>query len=66
MTTKRDYFEQAKDSATDIEKAKCSNCNRELGSPNKWIGDQNSVLCEGCYQDLAFPFFNNTYELRLT
>ena len=64
MTTKRDIFEQAKDSAIDIEKAKCSKCSRELRSSDRWVGDQNTILCKGCYQDLAFPFLNNSYELQ--
>ena len=57
---------QEKDIAFRTAEVKCSNCNRELSSTKMWIGDQDSVLCEGCYQDLAFPFFNNNYELRLT
>jgi len=64
MTTKRDLFEQAKYSAIDIEKAKCSKCSRELRSSDRWVGDQNTILCKSCYQDLAFPFLNNSYELQ--
>jgi formylmethanofuran dehydrogenase subunit E len=64
MKTKRDPFEQTKDTAIDIEKTKCSKCSRELRSPDKWVEDQNTILCKGCYQDLAFPFSSTIYDLQ--
>jgi formylmethanofuran dehydrogenase subunit E len=64
MTKKRGPFEQKKDTAIDIEKAKCSKCNRGLRSSDNWVGDQNTILCKGCYQDLAFPFSSTSYDLQ--
>jgi formylmethanofuran dehydrogenase subunit E len=64
MKTKRDPFEQTEDTAIYIEKTKCSKCYRELRSSDKWVGDQNTILCKGCYQDLAFPFLSTSYDLQ--
>jgi formylmethanofuran dehydrogenase subunit E len=65
MGIKKDFYEPTADKSVNIGKVKCSKCNRELISPNKmigdWIGNNNNVLCEACYQDLLFPPLSNSY-----
>lgn len=56
MITNEDRPNLVEDQKVDIEKIKCSNCNRELKFSRNWVGDYNHVLCEGCYQNLVFPF----------
>ena len=58
----KDGFEKAKEINIDTGKVKCSKCNRELRNFYEWIGDRKNILCEGCYQNLIFPFLNNSYE----
>ena len=68
MGIKIDFYEPTTDKSVNVGKVKCSKCNRELTSPYKtigdWIGNNNNVLCEACYQDLVFPFLNDSYELH--
>ncbi len=55
MLTKKDSAESTADKSVDIG-VKCSKCNSSLKYSYKWVGDQQDVLCEDCYKDLAFPF----------
>ena len=68
MGIKKDFYEPTADKSVDVGKVKCSKCNRELISPYKmignWTGNDNNVLCEDCYENLIFPFLNDSYELH--
>lgn len=63
MSTKNSH-NLVEDKKVDAEKVKCSNCNRELKFTYQWIGDHQNALCEGCYQNLVFPFLNDSYYLK--
>ena len=68
MEIEKDLYEPTADKSVDVGKVKCSKCNRELISPYKmignWTGNDNNVLCEDCYENLIFPFLNDSYELH--
>ncbi len=70
MGIKKDFNEPTADKSVNVGKVKCSKCNRELISPYKmigdWIGNNNNVLCEDCYEDLIFPLLNDNYELHFS
>lgn len=53
--TEKESSEQVKEITIDAGKVKCSKCNRELRSSCDWVGNHNNILCEDCYQNLAFP-----------
>lgn len=57
MITEKESVEQPQEKTINAGKVKCSKCNRELKSFCECVGDHIYMLCEDCYQDLAFPYF---------
>ena len=53
MITEKEYSNKAQEQPADLEKVKCSQCNRALRSPSEWVGDLENALCENCYKDLV-------------
>ena len=65
MMTENKSSEQGKEIIINPNKLKCLICNRELRSSCEYIGNQNDVLCEDCYQELAFPHLKDSIKKKL-
>ena len=59
MMTKNDHPEETETHGAEGVVLKCSSCNRELEFSNRYVGDQDDILCETCYKSMAFPYSGN-------
>lgn len=56
MGAKEHSIESTPEEAVYAGKVTCSKCGRAVKYPREWIiGDNGTIICASCYQELLFP-----------